>query len=77
MPAICNAEATSEEQIRMLPFPLLVSCAITLASLSTWNIKPLIFSTDHLPFESVSKSKVPEVVVFVLTPFFSLFRKLF
>ena len=55
----------------ILPFPLLVSCAITLTSLSTCNIKPLNFSTDHLPFESVSKSNVPEVVVLMFAPFFA------
>ena len=55
-----------------LPFPLRVSCQpITFASLSIWNINPLNFSTDHLLFESVSKSKIPEVVVLIDPPFFA------
>ena len=48
----------------MLPFPRRVLCAIALASLSIWNRSPLNFSTDHLPFESMSKSKLPAVAVF-------------
>ena len=47
----------------MLPFPTTLAFAIALAtSRSIWNIKPLNFSTDHLPLESVSRSKTPVVV---------------
>ena len=54
-----SAEATSAEQRMMLPFPLRVLCAIALASRSIWKIRPLNFSTDQRPLESMSRSKVP------------------
>ena len=57
--SIDNAEGTSEEQRIKLPFPLLDSLGITLASLSIWKSIPLNFSTDHLPDESTSKSNLP------------------
>ena len=46
-----------------LPLPRLVSCAMTLASRSILNKRPLNLSTDHLPLESTSKSNVPAVAV--------------
>ena len=39
-----------------------VSLAIAFASRSNWKINPLKRSTDHLPFASTSKSKVPAVL---------------
>ena len=47
----------------MLPFPLRVSCPIWFASLSSWNISPLNFSTDQRPFESTSISNIPAFAV--------------
>ena len=50
-----------------LPFPRRVCCAITLASRSIWNNKPLNFSTDQRPLASTSRSKVPAVAVVPVT----------
>ena len=52
-----------------LPLPRRVPFEIWLASRSTWNIRPLNFSTDQRPFESVSRSKIPAVVVPSEAPF--------
>ena len=68
MPAIAKAEATSDEQIIMLPLPLRVVLAIVLASRSIWNAKPLTFSTIQRPLESVSRLKIPAVVVPTCAP---------
>ena len=68
MPAIERADATSEDTMRTLPFPRRVVLAIVLASRSNWNAKPLIFSTIQRPFESVSRSNAPAVVVPTCAP---------
>ena len=67
-PAIASAEATSEEVIMMLPLPRRVAFATALASRSIWNIRPLNFSTDQRPLESVSRSKIPVAVVLCWAP---------
>ena len=68
MPAIARAEATSEEQISTLPLPRRVNLAMAFASRSIWKARPLTFSTIQRPLESVSRSKVPTVVVPTLQP---------
>ena len=52
----------------MLPLPLRVRCAIALASLSIWKIRPLNFSTLQRPLESTSRSKVPGLATFAAAP---------
>jgi len=68
IPPMARAEATSEEQMMRLPFPRRVDFAIAFASRSTWNIKPLNFSTDQRPLESTSRSNTPAVDVLCCAP---------
>ena len=63
-----SAEATSAEHMMMLPFPRRVLCAIAFASRSIWNRRPLNFSTDQRPLESMSRSNTPAVAVFCTAP---------
>ena len=66
--AMDSADATSAEHMITLPFPLRVLCAIAFASRSIWNRRPLNFSTDQRPLESMSRSNTPAVAVFAAAP---------
>ena len=63
-----SVDATSAEHMITLPSSLRVLCAIAFASRSIWNRRPLNFSTDQRPLESMSRSNTPAVAVFAAAP---------